>query len=95
MHRTDIGVILVFSALLWAVLGFTLKEVLGLVDSLGGEALKLGDGVNPAAVKAIIIVSALVAGAFATAAMVAVLVQLHRNRDSLYCEDISHLDEPK
>jgi hypothetical protein len=92
MYRTDMTVIVVFMAGMWVVLAFILRELLGLVDLLPAESMKLGDGANPAAIKAIVAASAMAAGTLATAALAAVLLQLRRNRDSLYAEDIMHLD---
>ena len=106
MYRTDVAVVVVFMAGMWVVLGFVLREVLQLLDLLPAGSMKLIDGggsptryialgvpANPAAVKAIVAASAVAAGAFATAALAAVLVQLRRNRDTVYAEDIAHLDK--
>jgi len=81
MYLLDCATILGFLVLTWSVLVFVLREASNLSSSV--------------VVKIIMEVSAGLAGVFATAALVAVLVHLKKNRESLYREDLSHLTHSK
>jgi len=79
MHVGDSLVILAVVASVWATLAFVVVEALPLATrpSLRVALLSSGGAV----------------GAFATAALVALLVHLGRNRDELYAEDLRHRGE--
>jgi len=76
MHLGDSLVILAIAASVWATLAFVVVEALRLATrpSLRVALLSSGGAV----------------GAFATAALIAVLIHLDRSRDELYAEDLRH-----
>jgi hypothetical protein len=79
MYLVDCATIMVSMVLTWAVMALVLRTVLGLTSDL--------------AVRATIEIAAATAAVFATSALIAVLVHLRRNRETLYAEDVAHLKE--
>ena len=77
MYGRDVGTIVIVMAATWAVLALVLHECLPLADSQR--------------VKLILDLSAAAVGVAATAALIALLVHLRRNRGTLYREDLDHL----
>jgi hypothetical protein len=76
MQGCDFAALIFSIAGTWLALGFVLREALPLA----------GNG----RVRLTLEISAAAAGIFATAALIAVLGHLRRNRAALYREDLSH-----
>jgi len=79
MYRQDTAIVILSVAAIWSALGCVLRAALPLADD--------------ARVKLILEVSAVAVGVFATAALIAVLAHLRRNRAALYHEDLAHLKD--
>ncbi len=79
MHLADSVVILAVATSVWAALAFVVIEALPLA---AGPSLRVA-----------LLSSGGAVGAFATAALIAVLVHLGRSRDELYAEDLRHRGE--
>lgn len=79
MYLQDTATLIISVLVMWSALGCVLCAALPLTDD--------------ARVRIFLEVSAAAVGIFATAALLAVLAHLRRNRDALYREDLAHLDE--
>ena len=74
MYRQDTGLVVIFIILVWLVLGFVLISISGLApDDL---------------IRNVILVTGSIAGIFVTSALIAVLVHLKKNQDSIYSEEL-------
>ena len=80
MQRWDFAALVLSIAGTWLALGFVLREALPLAGN--------------ARVRLALEICAAAAGIFATAALIAVLGHLRRNRVALYHEDRSHRVRP-
>lgn len=81
MYQFDRFIVLMFVVLMWLTLTFVFFQVANLSSDN--------------AVRVLAFISGAAAGAFGTAALVAVLVHLKKNFEVLYTEDIFYLDMAK
>ena len=79
MYVIDSAVIWISLVVMWFVLIFILLQVVPLADDFLTQAILVG--------------SAILAGVFATSALVALLLHLHRERNSLYAGELSPTSE--
>ncbi len=78
LFRQDIAAILFMLAALWTVLIYAMTQIIKIApDPANGIAISM---------------IGVVAGLFATASMIAVLVHLRKNKNKLYSEEINSLE---
>lgn len=78
LHRQDNATVVFILVVLWAVLVYVISQVMGIAPDRGTSLVIAGIGV--------------IAGSFATAACIAVLVHLKKNKIKLYTEEINAME---